>query len=62
MSQRIEEAFALIGRYIVMSIVVAVVLAVRADAVPFWCAFPLTTVWMIANGTMRPGNTHRKHR
>jgi len=47
-----EEAFALIGRYVVTSIIVTIVLIMSVDAVPFWCGFPLTTIWMIASGTL----------
>lgn len=47
-----EEAFALIGRYVVTSVIIAIILNLKVEAVPFWCAFPLTTIWMIINGTL----------
>lgn len=34
-----------IGRYVVISMIFAIVLVVR-DIAPFWCAFPMATVWM----------------
>lgn len=42
-----EKALTLIGRYIVDSIVIAVVLMATTAPVPWWCAFPLATIWMI---------------
>lgn len=35
-----ERAFALIGRHIVFSIVIAVILVLNTDAVPFWDCVP----------------------
>lgn len=39
-----------IGRYMVTSLAVAVFLITK-DIAPFWCAFPVTTIWMILNGS-----------
>lgn len=50
--QQLDRMFALIGRYVVISMIVAGVLLVRADSVPFWCAFPVTTIWMILRGDL----------
>lgn len=41
----LDEAMMSIGRYVVISMIFAIVLVVR-DIAPFWCAFPMATVWM----------------
>lgn len=60
MHRCIDDAFALIGRYVVLSIVVAAGLLIRAEAVPLWCAFPLTTIWMIITGALKSGRPSRR--
>ncbi|WP_181273535.1 hypothetical protein [Brevibacterium oceani] len=62
MSRMSEETYALIGRYALTSIAVAVVLTLRFDDVPFWCAFPLTTIGMILRGDFRAPNERDNHR
>lgn len=42
-----DQALILIGRYMVLSITLAGILVVRDIGVPFWCAFPIMTIWMI---------------
>lgn len=53
MNRSMEGVFALIGQYIVISIIVAGILMIGVHDVPFWCAFPLTTIWMILRGQLR---------
>lgn len=53
MNRHMEGVFALIGHYVVISIIAAGSLMLVGHDVPFWCAFPLTTIWMILRGQLR---------
>lgn len=48
-----DEQLKHVGHYVVLSLITAFMLTTMSDA-PFWAAFPITTVWMIMNGTLAP--------
>ena len=54
MRHKMHDELALVGRYATKSLALALVLALHADAVPLWRAFPLTTIWMILDGSLVP--------
>lgn len=56
-----EGVFALIGRYIVISVIIAGILIIGEHDVPFWCAFPLATIGMILRGHLRGGPSAHVH-
>lgn len=53
MRDHAEAVYTLIGRYIVLSAMLAAGLIVHGD-IPFWCAFPAATIWMALRGHIRP--------
>lgn len=62
MRRHADAAFALIGRYITTSIAIAGVLVLSDAGTPWWCAFPLTTIWMILRGDLRASQPHDRDR
>lgn len=49
-----QSQYAAIGHYVVLSTLIAVILLNQAPEVPWWLAFPLATMLMIATNALQP--------